>query len=60
MLAELLGAHRARYAANPDAARRVLTNGLAPVQGGADPVELAAWTSVARVLFNLGEAITRS
>jgi hypothetical protein len=34
--------------------------GDAPVPAGLDPAELAAWTSVARVLLNLHETITRS
>ena len=34
--------------------------GFAPVPSGANTVELAAWTHVARVLLNLHETITRS
>jgi hypothetical protein len=30
------------------------------VPGGTDPIELAAWTSVARTILNLHETITRN
>ena len=33
---------------------------MRPAPAGVDPAELAAWTSVARVLLNLHETITRS
>ena len=45
-----LEAARARYAADPDAAR--LSTGRASV-------ELASWASLATVVLNLDEAITR-
>ena len=34
--------------------------GFAPAPAGVDPVELAAWTNLARVILNLHETITRS
>ena len=34
--------------------------GQSPIPADIDPAELAAWTSVARVLLNLHETITRS
>jgi hypothetical protein len=51
--------HRAHYEQDADAAHAVLDNGLAPAPAEVEPAELAAWTSVARVLLNLDEAITR-
>lgn len=59
VLAEVLGEHRAAYRADEAAAREVLGIGLAPAAEGTPPAELAAWTSVARVLLNLHEGITR-
>ena len=45
--------------ATAEAARAVVQIGLAPVPDTLDPVELAAWTAVARAVFNLHEMITR-
>ena len=45
---------------DPAAARALLGTGDSPVPADIDPAELAAWTSVARVLLNLHETITRS
>ena len=59
-LLELLEAHRRQYRGNPDAAQQLLKVGLAPIPAGLDNGELAAWTSVARTLLNLNEAITRN
>ena len=42
------------------AAESLLKVGLAPLPPAADQAELAAWTSVARVILNLHETITRS
>jgi hypothetical protein len=38
----------------------LLAVGQAPAAPGVDPAELAAWTSVARVILNLHEAVTRN
>ncbi|MEY2983209.1 MAG: hypothetical protein RL562_3436 [Planctomycetota bacterium] len=59
VLAEVLAEHRAAYRADEAAARELLGIGLAPPADGNPPAELAAWTSVARVLLNLHEGITR-
>lgn len=50
---------RTAYQERPEDATKLLKVGLAPAAAGADPVELAAWTSVCRVLLNLNETITR-
>ncbi len=47
------------YQANPEEAEAFTRVGLLPVPGGTDRVELAAWTSVSRVLLNLNETIVR-
>lgn len=59
VLAEVLAEHRAAYRADEAAARELLGIGLAPAPDGSPPAELAAWTSVARVLLNLHEGLTR-
>lgn len=60
LLTDLFHAARADYVANPQAARDVLAVGLAPQRSRVDPADLAAWTTVARALLNLDEAITRN
>ena len=60
VLMSLVTRHYDQYAAQPAAARALLGTGDSPVPAGTDPAELAAWTSVARVLLNLHETITRS
>ena len=62
-LAELLAAERDRYAEDAEAVENLRTkNGLAEVKVPEDvePAELAAWTSVARVILNLNETVTRN
>ena len=48
------------YDANPDAAEKLLSIGLAPAPEGVDRTELAAWTIVARATLNLHEVMTRN
>jgi hypothetical protein len=59
VLEELLTKHRAQYDADRKAAEQILGVGPSPVPKGPDAAELAAWTSVARVMLNLHETITR-
>ena len=59
-LLPLLVKHRAAYRADPDAAKQLVATGQAAVQVDLNVAELAAWTHIARVLFNLHETITRS
>ncbi len=47
------------YRADPGAVEVLLATGASAAPAGADRVELAAWTHVARVLLNLHEFITR-
>ncbi len=60
ILAAIYQKHHEEYAADPSAAKKLLTDGDAPPPSDIDAVELAAWTSVARVILNLHETITRS
>lgn len=60
LLRQVYEKHRAEFAADPQAAEALLKVGLAPVPQDLDKAELAAWTSVARILLNLHETITRT
>jgi len=60
LLSALLTRHRAEFAQEPQAARKLLSTGERPVAASIDAAELAAWTSVARVILNLHETITRN
>ncbi len=48
-----------RYQQDPEAAKKLLSVGIAPQGDDLDPVCLAAWTAVTRAVFNLHESITR-
>jgi hypothetical protein len=56
----LLTKHLSEYKDDTKAADEVLSAGFSPVPDNLNKSELAAWTSVARVIFNLHETITRS
>jgi mono/diheme cytochrome c family protein len=55
----LLDRRRAEYRADPTAAGKLLAVGIAPRDTSLDPIELAAWTTAARAVLNLHEAIAR-
>lgn len=59
VLLKALNKERKRYRDEPEAARQVASVGLAKVEAS-DVQELAAWTSIARTLLNLDEAMTRN
>jgi hypothetical protein len=58
-LLKFLTGIRAVYKERPDDAKKLLGVGIAPAPANADPLELAAWTNVCRVMLNLQETITR-
>jgi hypothetical protein len=58
-LSGLLRRHRRQYAEDEPAAERLLSVGQSQVPSDIPADELAAWTSVARVVLNLHETITR-
>ncbi|MGE3999182.1 MAG: PSD1 and planctomycete cytochrome C domain-containing protein [Planctomycetaceae bacterium] len=60
VLSNLLASQRERFSQDPEAAHKLMTTGQAPAPADIDPVELAAWTSVTRTVFNLHEFITRN
>jgi len=57
---ELVDKHRALFTNDPAAAGQLIKTGISAPENGEPPGELAAWTSVARVILNLHETITRS
>jgi Protein of unknown function (DUF1553)/Protein of unknown function (DUF1549)/Planctomycete cytochrome C len=59
-LRALLAKHLTAYRNAPKSAHALLSVGLASVPATCDPAELAAWTSVCRVILNLHETITRN
>ncbi|MBZ5607636.1 MAG: DUF1553 domain-containing protein [Acidobacteriia bacterium] len=59
ILSKLQAAELARYTEHPSDARKVTSVGEFPVPAGQDLAELAAWTSVASVILNLDETITK-
>ncbi len=60
---QILLTTEARMAADfrndPTAASQFLQQGESPMDRSADPTELAAWTSIASLLLNMDEAITK-
>jgi len=58
-LRKFLGEQRAHYQGHRDEATALLKVGLSPTPSDLDPVQLAAWTQVARVILNLHETVTR-
>lgn len=60
LLAGLYERHLAGYKADPKSAEELLHVGNRPAPAAMNAAELAAWTSVARVILNLHEMLTRS
>ena len=59
IMTSLYEKHQAEYTADLDAANALVATGETPVTENFKPDELAAWTSVARVILNLHETIMR-
>jgi hypothetical protein len=60
ILSALLEKHLKQYESDPEAAKKLIAAGDAPVAADLNAPELAAWTSVTRTIFNLHETITRN
>jgi hypothetical protein len=60
LLREALDTQRARFAQNAAAAEKAIANGESKPSGKIPAPELAAWTMVANLLFNLDETVTRN
>lgn len=58
-LAAFYQAQIENYAQKPDEVKRLAAVGMYRTDASIDPVVLAAWTQVARVLLNLNETLTR-
>ena len=58
-LGTFLAGQRSYYEQHKDDAGKLVHTGIAPVAAGIDESELAAWTTVCRVVLNLHESITR-
>jgi hypothetical protein len=59
-LTALYGKHVREFSETPSSAEALVKIGISERPGNAPQAELAAWTSIARVLLNLHETITRS
>jgi hypothetical protein len=60
LLKQLYKRHLEQYQGDPQAAADLMRVGARPLTGGLLAAELAAWTSVTRVILNLHETITRN
>jgi hypothetical protein len=60
LLKALYERHLDDYRADPKSAEELLHTGARPLPAEMNAPELAAWTSVARVIFNLHEMVTRN
>ncbi len=60
VLRSLLESELQSFAADPERAQQLITIGLSEPAADVKPVELAAWTSVARAILNMHEIVTRN
>jgi hypothetical protein len=60
VLAETLAAERARYVADPEAAKKAISVGESPVPTDVPAPDLAAYTLVANLMLNLDEVVTKN
>ena len=60
VVAEELATHRSRYAADPDAAKRLVAVGESKAPENLPAEELAAWTLLSNMLLNLDETLSRN
>jgi hypothetical protein len=60
LLGSLYEDQQKRYAKSPEDAGSLIGVGAAPVPSDLDPIELAAWTQVARAIINAYETTSRS
>jgi hypothetical protein len=60
LLARLLAKHRAEFTVDEGAAEALVSVGISVRPSDVSIPELAAWTSVSRVILNLNETLTRN
>ncbi|MEM7384205.1 MAG: PSD1 and planctomycete cytochrome C domain-containing protein [Verrucomicrobiota bacterium] len=58
-LTSLFEEHRAEFDSDEEAAKKLLTAGESPRDESLDPREVAAWTMITHLLFNLSETVTK-
>lgn len=59
-ITSLLTKNLEEFKSNPKSAQELISVGFSPKPEGLDDAELAAWTNIARAIFNLYESVTRS
>jgi len=59
VLVETFNQFRTRFQAKPDDAAHYLSEGNSPRDSSLNPMDLAAYTAVASLIFNLDETITK-
>lgn len=59
VLQRILDSHLKQFSKDPDAAKAAIKAGIRQPSSELDKNQLAAWTSVARIILNLHETITR-
>jgi hypothetical protein len=59
-LLSLVDALTAKFAQDPDAAKKVIATGETKADPSLDPVELAVWTIAGNTILNLDEVVTRN
>jgi hypothetical protein len=60
LLTTALETHRGQFSRDPEAARRVITNGESKPSDRIPAPEFAAWTMVANLVLNLDETVNRN
>jgi hypothetical protein len=60
IVADSVAGHRARYEADPEAAKQAIAHGESQPPADLAPTELAAWTLVANMMLNLDETLSRN
>jgi hypothetical protein len=60
IITDVLNGHRARYAEDAAAAKKLITYGESVPDKELEPRELAAWTLVANLLLNLDEVVNKN
>jgi hypothetical protein len=59
IVSDVLAAARKRFTNDPEAAKQLLSVGHSKADASIPPAELATWTSLANILLNLDETITK-
>jgi len=60
IITDVLAGHRARFAKDADAAKKLIAFGESKADPKLAPVDLAAWTLVANLLLNLDEVVNKN